>query len=211
MTETIKKILICDDHPIIHTGIKYTLKELFPEMHFQIESVLTGRDALLKIKSDWADILFLDLNLPDISGIKILKKLQKEHSGNLKIIILTGENNLPTILQIVRYKVSGILLKSYSNTSFKEVIDHIMLKKSFIYLDSTLEQKIEKEAEKKQMSTKEFEVLSLVVRGYSNKAIAQTLACSPETIKSHLTNIARKIQINNRDDLISWFYDEIDR
>ncbi len=90
------KILICDDHPIVHTGIKYTLKEILSEQSFLFETAITGAEALLKIASFCPDIFFLDLNLPDFSGLEVLKRLDKQ-VNDFKLIILTGETNLPIL------------------------------------------------------------------------------------------------------------------
>lgn len=204
------RILICDDHPIVHTGIKYTLKEILDEQTFLVETATSGTEALEKVNSFHPDIFFLDLNLPDFSGLEVLKKLENQIS-DFKIIILTGETNLPIFLQLSKYQVSAILLKSYNNKDFKKALDHLISNQDFTYLDSKLEQDIERQSNKKQLSSREFDVLNLLVKGYSNKVIAQQLSCSPETIKSHLTNIARKTEIANRDDLVTWFYNGRER
>lgn len=207
MSSLIKKILICDDHPIVHTGIKYTLKELFPHTKLELESVTSGEAALAGMKSKEIDILFLDIGLPDISGVEVLKTMSKEAFHKPRVIVLTAESNLPTLLQISKYKLSAILLKSYTNASFQAAFDHLLSGENFTYLDISLEQTLKSEVDKKQLSSKEFDVLNLLVKGYSNKAIAEILTCSPETVKSHLANIARKTLIDNRDDLISWYYE----
>nr|BDT29884.1 response regulator transcription factor [Bacteriovorax sp. HI3] len=201
-----KKILICDDHPIIHAGIKYTLKELFPEVQFDIDCATSGNEALLKIEDCPPEIFFLDLSLPDISGLELLKVLEKKNH-QFKVIILTGETNLPVFLQLSRYKISAILLKSYNNDSFRKAFLQLDTNDDTIFLDAELEQGLQKEMNKKQLSAKEFEVLNLLVKGYSNKIIAQKLECSPETVKTHLTSISRKTSIDNRDDLVTWFYE----
>ncbi|AUN99698.1 hypothetical protein C0V70_16610 [Bacteriovorax stolpii] len=206
MVETLKKILICDDHPIVHTGIKYALKEIFPNVGFDISCTTSGSESLSKLEANQPDIFFLDLSLPDMTGFDVLKYLEKK-DHHFKIIILTGENSLPTFLQLTKFNISAILLKSYSNDSFKKAFAHIEAHEPFIYLDEALELDLKAEAGKRQLSSKEFEVLCLVVKGYSNKKIAHVLECSPETVKSHLASIARKTNIDNRDDLISWFYE----
>ncbi len=200
-----KKILICDDHPIIHTGIKYTLKEIHPDISFEVSSVFNGLEALSKIETLRPDYLFLDLNLPDISGLEVLKRL-KLKNVNLRIIVLTAETSLPLFLQLSRYKISALLLKSYDINSFKEALDHLTLNEDSIYIDKELAKVLQNEASKQRLSEKEFEVLSLLVKGYSNKSIASFLQCSPETIKTHLANIGSKTSITSRDNLISWFY-----
>lgn len=204
------KILICDDHPIVHTGIKYTLKEILDNPAFLVETATSGTEALAKVASFHPDIFFLDLNLPDFSGLEVLKKLEKQ-INDFKIIILTGETNLPIFLQLSKYQVSAILLKSYDNKDLKKAIDHLISNQCFTYLDPKLEQDIARESNKKQLSSREFDILNLLVKGYSNKVIAQQLFCSPETVKSHLTSIARKTEIDNRDDLVTWFYNGRER
>lgn len=200
-----KKILICDDHPIIHTGIKYTLKEIYPETSFEIESAFNAKEALSKIETLKPDLLFLDLNLPDISGLEVLKRLKHE-KNNLRTIILTGETSLPIFLQLSRYKISGILLKTYDNHSFEEALNHLLSNEESLYIAKELAEDLKNEISKQRLSEKEFEVLTLLVKGYSNKAIAHVLKCSPETIKTHLSHIGGKTSMTNRDDLITWFY-----
>lgn len=206
MINALSKILICDDHPIVHMGIKYTLKELFPDITFEIDCVTSGSEVLLRTESSQPDVLFLDLGLPDISGLEVLKRLEKRNK-KFKIIILTGENTLPVFLQISRYSIAAILLKSYSTQSFKEAFEHLIGNENSIYLDEKLEQDLKNESNKKQLSSREFEILSFIVKGYSNKMIAKLLECSPETVKTHMSSIARKTAIDNRDELVSWFYE----
>lgn len=104
---------------------KYTLKEILDEQAFLVETAISGTEALTKVASFHPDIFFLDLNLPDFSGLEVLKKLEKQ-INDFKVIILTGETNLPIFLQLSKYQVSAILLKSYDNKDFKQAIDHLI-------------------------------------------------------------------------------------
>lgn len=129
----------------------------------------------------------------------------------MKVVILTGEHDVPYLLQLTKYSIAAILLKSYNNESFLEAFKHLHSDAPDIYLDPRLEKELNRDSDKTQLSNKEFEVLSLLVKGFSNKAIAEMLSCSPETIKSHLANITRKTQFSSRDSLMHWFYAGKDR
>lgn len=210
-TQGFSKVLICDDHPVSQLGVKCALKESFPTGKFTFLKASLGKDALQIIDSEPIDLLVLDLKLPDISGLDVLKML-KAGSHTFKVLILTSEENIHVLAQVLRYNVDAVLLKSYTLEKFEAAIAHILnksLKQTF--LDPSLESQLKSETNKQLLSPREFEVLELLLKGHTNKAIAALLKCSPETVKAHRAKIREKTNLKNRDEISSWFHRGIEK
>ena len=198
------KIVICDDHSISQLGIQCVVQDYYPNHELKFWKALTGKDAIDLLKEHSPDLLTLDLHLPDMTGIEVLKAIRNE-GLNTKILILTSEENLSMILQLLRHNASAILLKSYSLSMFEEALKYIEEDSSGrTFLDSSLEHKLQVESEKRQLSSREFEVLQLVLKGHTNKSIASLLGCSPETIKTYRSRIMEKTETRSRSEVIEW-------
>lgn len=199
-----KKIVICDDHSISQLGIQCAIQDYSPRKEFKFFKTLSGREAIQLVKEHSPDLLTLDLHLPDISGLEALKEI-RELKTNTKILVLTNEENLPMLLQLLRYNPNAILFKSYTLTMFAEALKHIEDDKPGTYLESSVEARIKDELEKRQLSSREFEVLQLLIKGHTNKSIADQLGCSPETVKTHRSRIMEKTETRNRAEMTQWF------
>lgn len=208
----ISKILICDDHPISRLGVKCALKEIFPENKFSFVEATLGKEALSIIKNQQVDLLVLDFRLPDISGLDVLKTLRGKSSFNGKIMILTGEESVHVLLQLLRYNTDAILLKSYTLSMLESAIKHIERNESgHTYLDPSLKTQLQAEADKQLLSPREFEILELLLKGHTNKTIATLLNCSPATVKNHRTSIREKTNLKNRDEMLTSFQRGIEK
>lgn len=208
---TLTNVLICDDHPVSLLGSKCALEEIFPDTKFNFFKAALGQEALQIAKTENIDLLILDLRLPDISGLDVLKTLKAEPC-NFKIVILTSEENAHVLVQLLRYNVDAVLLKSYTLSMFEAALLHIQEHPSAqTYLDPSLEAQLKIEADKQLLSPREFEVLELLLKGHTNKAIAALLKCSPETVKSHRAKIREKTNLKNRDEISAWFHKGIEK
>lgn len=202
-------IVICDDHAISQLGIQCALQDFLPHRKLHFWKTSSGKEAIRLVKEHSPDLLTLDLRLPDMSGLEILKTI-REQGISTKVLVLTNEEYLPTLVQLVRYKVNGILLKSYTLPMLEAALLHLEKNTSDRpYLDPSLKNQFEDELKKRQLSSREFEVLQLLLQGHTNKSIAEILTCSPETIKTLRARIMEKTQTHNRSEISNWFHRRI--
>ena len=158
------------------------------------------------MKTHSPDLLTLDLHLSDTSGLEVLKKL-RELGTKTKILVLTSEESLPVLLQILRHRADAILLKTYTIPMFEAAVAHLEHDNSEqTYVDPSLEKHFSLELTKPQLSVREFDVLQYLLKGHTNKSIAEILKCSPETIKTYRSRIMEKTDTKNRSEMAQWFH-----
>jgi DNA-binding NarL/FixJ family response regulator len=196
------KILIADDHFLIREGLKRIIS--FEEDLLTVGEAENGEKVLKMIKLNKPDVLIVDLNMPVMNGIEVLKKI-KEELLDIKVIMLTIENSSKTIHEAINIGADGYMLK---DSAGEEIVDAI--RKVFIgekYIDKSLVSLLFldiKHKDKKScnildsLSKREIEVLLKISKGFSNIEIGQQLYLSEKTIKNYATNLFRKINVEDR-------------
>ena len=178
------KILIADDHALLRQGIKRVLN--FEEDLEVVGEAEDGQEALARTLVLQPDILLLDLNMPNLSGLEVTKQLQAAKSRT-RIIALTIHGSDKYVLEMLRNGALGYLLKDVEPTMLIKAIHVVNNGDAFVY---------PKLAER--IFGGEMDVLSCIAKGFSNQDIAQALFVSEKTVKNHLTNIFRKLNVNDR-------------
>lgn len=180
-------------------GSKYKL--LFA---FENPDMLT--DYLNNTTSEYPDILFLDLEFPETSGLNLIPLLKERHPS-IKIIINSAHKDPYHILQSFKLGANGYLSKTIPLDEFKSVIDDIMQYGARITPDITpllIEQKQTGATESlKLLSKRELEIVLSVVNGKTYKELAAEFFISVFTVNHHLKNIYKKLQIRSKSELIS--------
>ncbi|MBY0415388.1 MAG: response regulator transcription factor [Bdellovibrionales bacterium] len=103
----ISNILICDDHFVSAIGVEMLLNQHFP-YPLNVKKGTSGKEVLQLLNQESPDLLIIDLGLPDISGLEVIRQIRKS-SATLKIIVLTGLNDPHILKQVHQLKVNGIL------------------------------------------------------------------------------------------------------
>lgn len=201
----ITKVVICDDHAISQLGIQCALQGHFSSREFKFWKTISGKEAIQLVQQNAPDLLTLDLHLPDLSGLEVLRAVRA--SGlDTRVLILTNEESLPLILQLFRYHANAILLKSYSVEVFEKALNHLEQGQfEKVFMDAVLADRVEVELRKRQLTPRELEVLQLLLKGHTNKSISEVLGCSPETVKTHRARIMEKTETRNRAEMGRWF------
>ena len=204
------RILIADDHQLLRQGIRNFLA-LEPDFDIIGEAV-DGEDAVTKAQMLLPDVMLLDINMPKLTGIEVAGKL-KELCPSVRIIALTIHDDANYMMQMIENGAAGYLLKDVEPTMMAQAIRRIFAGESYVEpsLTKQLFHGIKKRevnnkpglsypglAESDRLSAREIEVLQLIGRGMSNAEIARELFLSEKTVKNHLTNIFRKIQVTDR-------------
>ena len=195
------KIMITDDHSMIREGLK-NLLELDGDIEVIAEAV-DGQDCLDKLETVKPDVLLLDINMPVMNGLDVLKNL-KLRRNKVKVLILTVHNEIEYLLKAVDLGINGYVLKDFESSVLKKAINAIASGDNFIQpsLIPALNAKmLEKNLDAKKLATltdRELDVLKLLAIGRSNKEIGEGLEISERTVKNHISNIFKKIGCTDR-------------
>jgi DNA-binding NarL/FixJ family response regulator len=215
------RIAIADDHPIFRDGLcrLLCLEEDF-DVVAQVEDGLHVSEALQQYDPD---ILLLDLNMPGLTGLEALQRLQAA-SSRTRVILLTASDNQHEFVQALKLGSCGIVQKQ---TATELLIDSVRrVHAGEICLDSDItaavirrfvdnEQApqpprmpsiaVPRERERSQLSPREDEIVTLVSQGFKNKEMAEKMFISEQTVKNHLHNIFDKLDVSDRLELALQF------
>ncbi len=194
-------VMVADDHSMVREGIM-NLLELDDNITV-VGFAKDGIDCLKKVQELKPDVLLLDINMPNMNGIEVLKEL-KSRKNKVKVIMLTIHNEGEYILKAVEIGCEGYVLKDSDSATLKKAIYSVYIGEAFIQPDliPILNQKLmNKGAEDEQLeklTKREVEVLILLSEGLFNKEIAYKLNISERTVKNHISNIFKKINVSDR-------------
>lgn len=193
-------IILADDHIMVREGLRKLL-----EMGGDIKVIGEANDGveclqLLERKSP--DILLLDISMPNMNGIEVLKKMTRKQ----KVLILTIHNEMEYLMQVVDMGINGYVLKNSKVEVLRTAIFAIHAGDYYIQesLEPLIKEAMKKNVEKgKQLSheiltKRELEVLKLLSQGLYNKEIAAQLSISEKTVKNHVSRLFKKINVSDR-------------
>ena len=203
------RILIADDHQLLREGIRNFLS-LEPDFEI-IGEAANGEEAIAQTIELRPDVLLLDINMPKASGIEVASRL-KESCPEVRILALTIHDDQNYMMNMIQSGAAGYLLKDVEPSMMVQAVRRVYAGESYVEpsLTKKLFQGITNREEKKvapaapgitegdRLSAREIEVLRLIGKGMSNAEIARTLYLSEKTVKNHLTNIFRKIDVTDR-------------
>lgn len=209
MPEQRRSVVICEDHEIVYTGLKLILDQ---SDDFEIIGhVQSGAELLPLLQQYQADVLILDLNLPDTDGFSLLKAV-REVNKHIFVIILTmyQENHL-----IQRAKDEGAnayLLKNASNEELLQALRQVSHQSFFVtselHLDNDHHDLFKDEfSQKMKLTRREIEIIRLLAMGNTSLQASVVLSISQHTVDTHRKNIFRKLKINNIADLVRFAHD----
>jgi DNA-binding NarL/FixJ family response regulator len=195
------KIMIADDHSMVREGLK-NLLELDGDIEVIAEAV-DGKDCLDKLEVYKPDVLLLDINMPNMNGLEVLKEL-KNRKSKLKVLVLTVHNETEYLLKAVDIGINGYVLKDSESAELKKAIFAVNDGETYIQpsLIPALNQKrIERSVDEEKieaLTSRELEVLKLLAVGMYNKEVAEKLEISERTVKNHVSNIFKKLEVTDR-------------
>lgn len=195
------KVMIVDDHMLIREGIKQLLE--FDGNIEVIEEASDGVECLEKLKNIKPDVLLLDINMPNKNGIQVLEEI-KSNKMDIKVLILTVHDEVEYLIKAVDIEVDGYILKDSESAELKKAISHVLEGENYIQpslipaLNSRLVNRDMDKEKLESLTKRELEVLIQVANGMFNKEIATSLDISERTVKNHISNIFKKIDVNDR-------------
>lgn len=194
-------VMIADDHSMIREGLKQLL-ELEGEFKV-IEEACDGIECLSKLEKIIPDVLLLDINMPNMNGLEVLQKI-KDNKIKVKVLVLTVHNEVEYLLKAVDIGINGYLLKDSESAELKKAILSVVNGENYIQpsLIPVLNAKmIDRDSDSikiESLTKRELEVLKNLSYGMYNKEIAEKLDISERTVKNHISNIFKKIEVTDR-------------
>jgi DNA-binding NarL/FixJ family response regulator len=192
------KILIVDDHPLLANGLKSLLADY--KIAEPADIAATGKECICKLKSLEYDVILLDINLPDVSGIDLCETIHKDYS-KIKILALTSFNEFTCVNKMLSNGASGYVLKNAMPEEIIMGIETIM--NGEIFLCHEIDILMKKETDKHVFLTRrETDLLRLITEGFTNQEISEKLFLGAETIKSYRKNLLFKLNAKNTASLV---------
>lgn len=207
------KILIAEDQEIVRVGLKLVLER---DSTFSIQAEVANGDLAVKhAQTEKPDLILMDLGMPVMDGIDATRMI-KAASPDVKIIILTTHDSEQDVFAAFAAGADGYCLKNAGKEQLVAAIKAVVQGGQWmdpaiagcilrVMVDATnkISQKASAKKEEKQnciapLSTRELEVLQLLVEGLSNQEMAERLVVSVETIKTHMRHVMEKLQVADR-------------
>lgn len=195
------KVMLADDHILMREGIKQLLE--FDGTLEIVAEANDGVECLEILESTNPDILLLDINMPRMNGLDVLEKLKTKKTP-IKVLILTVHNEIEYMVKAIDIGAEGYILKDSGSAELKKAIISIVNNETYIQpslipaLNSRL---INRDIDKEklaQLTKREVEILAQVANGLFNKEIGLNLNISERTVKNHISNIFKKIEVSDR-------------
>ena len=194
-------IMIADDHNLLREGLKQLLE--FDGSMEIIAEASDGIECLEILNNVNPDILLLDINMPLKNGIEVLEEL-KVSKPDLKILILTVHGEVEYLIKAIDIGADGYIMKDSESSELKRAINEILSGEKYIQpslipmLNNKLANRDIDKDKLNSLTNRELEVLVQVANGMFNKEIAINLNISERTVKNHISNIFKKIDVSDR-------------
>jgi two-component system, NarL family, response regulator LiaR len=203
MSEKIQ-ILVVDDHTVVRKGLCALLSDEKYGIHVVGEAA-DGREAIEKARTLQPQVILLDLAMPGMGGLEAIPAILRE-DPKARILVLTSHAEDDQVVEAVRSGALGFLRKDSSPDELVSTIHNVYLNR--VSLPPELVRKVMlkehqtvEERTANELTPREADVLRCVAKGYSNKQIASELSVSPTTVRTHVSSLLRKLQLENRTQL----------
>lgn len=204
MTSEKIKVLLADDHAVVRAGIRQFLEHA-PDIQVIAEAD-DGDQAKALIAQHRPDVAVLDIQMPKMTGIE-LTRWMRVHQRGIGILILTAYDDDPYVMAVLQAGANGYVMKTASPAEIIRAVREVHAGKSAV--DPAIAYKILSQIAShgslppvEALTERELEVLTLVGRGYTNKAIGVQLGISDRTVQGHLSRIFSKLQASSRTEAV---------
>lgn len=196
--------LVVDDHPVVRKGICQILEDVSGQVN--ITEASDAREALKASSAKKYDVVLLDINLPDRTGLDLLEDLKNVHPA-IKILMVSMYPEEQYAIRALRAGASGYLTKESASNELLAAVDKIL--KGGRYITQSIAERIFDAIDHKGpphdlLSNRELEVLIQIAKGRSLKEIGQNLALSEKTISTYRSRILEKMDLNSNADIVRY-------
>jgi DNA-binding NarL/FixJ family response regulator len=206
------RVLLADDQPLIRAGFRMFV-EPDPEVHIVGEAG-TGREAVALARSARADVVLMDIRMPDLDGIEATRRIAAaEDLAGVRVLVLTTFENDDNVVLALRAGASGFLGKHVDPVDLLHAIRVVAAGEALLspaatrglvarFLSQPVPTALPAALELGGLTDREREVLALVAYGLSNDEIAERLHLSPLTVKTHINRAMTKLGVRDRAQLV---------
>lgn len=196
------RVLVVDDHPVVRHGIVSILR-WEPDIELVGEAA-DGLEAVRLILEQQPDVVLLDLRLPGLPGVDVMRQVRAQLPG-VRFLVLTTYDTDKYIGTALTAGAQGYLLKDATPDELARAVRSLMEGGAALEpaVAARLLERMAEPANADELSARELEVLRLLVAGASNKALAVQLNLSENTVKSHISHIFGKLQVQSRAEAVA--------
>lgn len=209
-----KTVFIAEDHQLFRDGLKAMLAA--KETLEVVGEARDGLEAINSIKRKQPDLLLLDLSMPRLSGISVIKELRRQFP-EMRILVLTIHESDQYVIETFEAGANGYCIKDASRDELLLAINSVLSGKTYIspgiaenvmegYLEG--QKKMKTRSARDSLTHREREVLKLLAEGYINKEIGDLLNISVKTVEKHRANIMQKLNLHNAAALTAFAIDQ---
>jgi DNA-binding NarL/FixJ family response regulator len=197
-------VLLADDHAIFRQGLRVLLQD---EGFDVVGEAATGPEALHMAEADHPDVVILDYNMPVMDGISVARELQKV-APHVQTVLLTVEEDNASAVEALRAGMHGYVYKSQSAEELISTVREVA--RGAIHFNTRLTAGAltsltrEESNEPESLTERERQVLTLIAKGSTTRAIAKELGLSAKTIESHRGRIMQKLHVHRAAELIRY-------
>ena len=198
------RVLLADDHAVVRAGICQFLDQA--EDIEVIAEADDGEAAKKLIEQHQPDVAVLDIQMPGASGIDVTRWVRANHP-EVGVLILTAYDDDPYIMAVLQAGANGYVLKTASPRDIIRAVRDVNAGNSA--LDASIVEKMMAQVSSEnqalsveKLTGRELEVLGLVAKGYTNKAIGVQLGISDRTVQGHLAHVFNKLQVSSRTEAV---------
>ena len=194
------RILLADDHPMIRTAIEVLLRDTQFEL---AATAMNGAEALTEVERLKPDILLVDLEMPEVGGMEVIRKLKSDRITS-KLVILTAAIDDSSLMEARSLRVNGMVLKNSDPAYLLECLEAVAAGRT--WMDPELQARVDQLAatfsgDAVALAPRERQLIRYVRRGLRNREIAKELGVTEGTVKVYLHAIFEKLGIKNRTEL----------
>jgi len=200
------RVIITDDHPVVLKGLKEIIEEHFDDV--TIDTCSKGNELLNKINDNDYDIVLLDISLPDINGLEVLREIKKK-KHKLPVLMLSMYPEEQYAARALKDGANGYLTKRSASDELALAIQKILSGRKYVSPAFAEKMMLDFESDTgkpphENLSDRELQVLCMIGKGKSVKEIAGELHLSPNTIRTYRTRILEKIGVKGTSEMIHY-------
>jgi len=196
------RLVLVDDHPLFLDGLEVLLRM---EPDFEVLARCTsGRDALRKVEELKPDVLILELRMPELAGVEVLREMGARKLAT-RAIVLTASNDQAEIFEAVRLGARGVVLKTMAPRFVIEAVRKVHAGQIWVErktmargVEDLLRRETGREEARERLTQRELAMLRMVGKGLPNRRIGERLFVTEGTVKVHLHNIYKKTGAEGR-------------
>jgi len=200
------RILIADDHAMIRAGLRQWLDQ--DRSVDAIAEASTGAETLQQLRDGHWDLVILDINMPDRSGIDILRHIRSGHPDT-RVLVISGFSEKQYAINVLRAGAAGYLAKDQAPEEFMRAVHTVLAGRRFVsaalseMLVSALDEPTEQPLHA-SLSQREFQILCKLAVGRSVSEIAQELFISVKTVSTYRARVLEKMKLTTNADLTTY-------